>query len=63
MALDPEGKKGSFQIIGGYLNNKPVQFWNFYSNGEKFKVTIPSYGIDLLLSGDYKYIAMQNTKF
>lgn len=62
-ALDPEGKKGSFQIIGGYLNNKPVQFGIFNNNGEKFKVTIPSYGIDLLVSGDYKYIAMHNAKF
>ncbi|MFD2177803.1 DUF7424 family protein [Veronia pacifica] len=49
LVVDPEGKPMSFTVVGAYLDSKPVQMGSYDTNGGKFKITIPAYGLEQML--------------
>ena len=62
LEIDPEGYKFPFTAIGVYIDGSPVQMDSYHSDGEKFKITIPTYGLHRMLN-DEVFILMLNTKY
>jgi len=63
LIIDSEGKSLSFTVIGAYIDKKPVQLEKYDSNGDKFMITIPSYGLEKMLGqSDEAFIVLVNVK-